>query len=665
MVGQNGGIRLLTFGEGLLRFAPTDDRHDAYHGKPSAASTVLRTVGGDELNVCVALARLGRDVAWASVLPTGSLGAVVRDCAAEAGVRMDYVVTHGGEEAEVGCFHVIPEENRVHYQRRHSAFCTQPAGLFDWSSALSERGEGAWLHLTGITPMLGTQPAASWAAAIDAAVAQGAPISVDLNFRPQLGSISKLWGFVNPKLASIDLLILSAHSVQALAAHLGVPDDASAAKKRRLDAGAILANAEDCEAVLPRLRALQEHLAGPALACCLKTRTGDKQSRWSVIVDADGVHTTEQTPTVHTPKDECGGGSAWAAGVIDTLSHKIRAAGKKKPERRDHHVVLGAEVARVASRRGDLLAALAQETIGDHSTASQADLDTIEARFVGSPALVEGLPDSSCKGAQHGSLQASSSRPPTSSALSARHQEPLARKRIHEALERLGNAKVIAILRAKNESRAVERCVELMNMGYRAIEVTCDSVGFAEGTLLPQVVSAVGSHCLVGVGTVTSLAQLELAAKGGAHFALSPVRPIESFGGEGFVQACHRMGVLAMPAAFTPQEIYECSELHGALCVKVFPAQLWSPATFQDLRKVGSFGRYQLCPSGGIDASTCEAWLKAGATAVGMGGCLVGKDVAVPPDDEKALAAAEADWKEKGRPGAVALAAKLGFVPRS
>merc|ERR1719356_603738 len=104
----------------------------------------------------------------------------------------------------------------------------------------------------------------------------------------------------------------------------------------------------------------------------------------------------------------------------------------------------------------------------------------------------------------------------------------------------MDSAKVVAIIRAKHEARAVERAVELADLGYKAIEITADSAGFAEGRLMPAVSAAVGGRCLVGVGTVTTVAQLELAAKGGAAFALSPVRPTAGWSGEGgFIRACH------------------------------------------------------------------------------------------------------------------------------
>merc|ERR1712050_350193 len=148
------------------------------------------------------------------------------------------------------------------------------------------------------------------------------------------------------------------------------------------------------------------------------------------------------------------------------------------------------------------------------------------------------------------------------------------------------------------------------------------------------------------------MGQLDLAARGGADFALSAVRPTAGWGGSGFVQECHRRGVLAMPAAFTPQEIYECVEVHGALTVKIFPAQLWNPGALKDLKRIGNYGGYRLCPSGGIDGENVQAWLAAGATCCGMGSCLAGKDIAVDPKDAKALQAATDEWANKGQPSA-------------
>jgi len=279
----------------------------------------------------------------------------------------------------------------------------------------------------------------------------------------------------------------------------------------------------------------------------------------------------------------------------------------------------------------------------------------VEARYHGRTVVVDGLTAAGDP--------ASAAEPGVPAELTAGSLEQgEASMRLLEALELLDSAKVIGILRAKHEARAVERAVELADLGYRAIEVTVDSVGFAEGRLLPAVVRAVGGRCLVGIGTVTTPEHLELAVQGGARFALSPVRPTVGWGHGGFVRECHRRGVLAMPAAFTPQEIHQCVEEYGALTVKIFPAQLWSPSALKDLRRIGDFGKYRLCPSGGVTCSTAEAWLAAGATAVGMGSCLVGKDVATSPEDSVALCAAEQEWRSKAKLDAANLAKRLSLA---
>eukprot|EP00927_Polykrikos_kofoidii_P012559 TRINITY_DN15423_c0_g1_i1.p1 TRINITY_DN15423_c0_g1~~TRINITY_DN15423_c0_g1_i1.p1 ORF type:complete len:682 (-),score=122.96 TRINITY_DN15423_c0_g1_i1:141-2126(-) len=660
MVDSCSSFRFLSFGEAMLRFAPAG-KHDDWRGKPSCMSTCTRAVGGDELNVCVALARLGRDASWASVLPSGPLGDVVKICAADAKVRLNHLVEVEG--GDIGTYHMMPESSSVHYQRKNSAFGKQQQGAWDWSRVIAERkGDNAsvWLHVTGISPLICDNAAENWRQAVRAADVAGATVSVDFNYRPQLGTIEKLWSVVEPEIPRIHLLVVSAHSLHSLNSLLHLEADCATSAGRQ--AGCAFSAGDDAtSSVLPALKRLHAKLNGPAVAICLKVRGDDqRQRRWSIIIDADGVHSTEVTPTEHVPKDECGGGSAWCAGCIDRLSTDLLATGSSTPKRRDGVVALGSASAVAAARRGDILAALAQESAGDNSQATRADLEAEEQACEGKRACVDGLRVS---WSRTGTVK----RAWDDNAMVAT-AEPVAKKRRLESIvEQLEKAKVIAILRAKNEERAIARAIELADMGFKAIEVTCDSAGFQEERLLPALIRAVGQRMLVGVGTVMCLEDLEKAARGSASFALSPVRPCAFKGGwstadgSNFVLECHQRGILAMPAAFTPQEIYECVEVYGALIVKVFPAQLWSPSALRDLKRVGCFGSYRLCPSGGIDCENAEAWLAAGASSVGMGSCLVGKDTAVTPGDSVALAAAEEEWKTKAKPKAEEFAKRLSL----
>ena len=223
--------------------------------------------------------------------------------------------------------------------------------------------------------------------------------------------------------------------------------------------------------------------------------------------------------------------------------------------------------------------------------------------------------------------------------------------RVDATFRRLQDAKAVAILRAKNYEVALQRGVELVELGCKAIEVTCDSVNFEQ--LLVGLVQRVGDRCCVGVGTVLYPEQLDVAARSGAVFALSPVHPTWDY-----VRSCHRRGVLAVPAASSPQEIYQAYEA-GARIIKVFPAQLWTPSLLSQVKAVGLFGQANLLPSGGITPAAAPEWLKAGAIMVGMGSRLVGKDVRVVPTDVEALKAARQEWIDEGRSRAAAIFKEL------
>ena len=119
-----------------------------------------------------------------------------------------------------------------------------------------------------------------------------------------------------------------------------------------------------------------------------------------------------------------------------------------------------------------------------------------------------------------------------------------------------------------------------------------------------------------------------------------------------------------MPAAYTPQEIYKC-QAEGARTVKLFPAQMWTIKTLKAVRGVGDFCKVNFCPSGGINHDNAPLWLEAGAAAVGMGSCLAGSDIKIPPptnaEEQAKFDAACEHWASVGRPGAIALVKTLGI----
>ena len=211
----------------------------------------------------------------------------------------------------------------------------------------------------------------------------------------------------------------------------------------------------------------------------------------------------------------------------------------------------------------------------------------------------------------------------------------------------LHRAGALAILRVRGPSVdvAVSRGVELAQMGCQAIEVTLDSPHWKE--VLSRLRSELPEHVLLGVGTVMdeTVSQVSVAASLGASFALSPIDPI------GFVDECHRRGVLAVPSAFTSNEWYA---LHrkGAKMVKLFHAGAISPAILKSMLGVTPLGQQiRIMPSGGVSPANAHEWWDAGAVVVGMGSNLVGGEIDHEPGSAAHEAAAR-KWADGGKAAA-------------
>jgi 2-dehydro-3-deoxyphosphogluconate aldolase/(4S)-4-hydroxy-2-oxoglutarate aldolase len=103
----------------------------------------------------------------------------------------------------------------------------------------------------------------------------------------------------------------------------------------------------------------------------------------------------------------------------------------------------------------------------------------------------------------------------------------------------------------------------------------------------------------------------------GAQFIVTPTLNLD------LIQLAHRYSAVIVPGAATPTEILTAWNA-GADMVKVFPAaQLGGPEYLKALR--GPLPQILLVPTGGVNLQNSGAFIKAGATALGVGGELVDK----------------------------------------
>ena len=118
---------------------------------------------------------------------------------------------------------------------------------------------------------------------------------------------------------------------------------------------------------------------------------------------------------------------------------------------------------------------------------------------------------------------------------------------------------------------------------------------------------------MLGLGSIRAVDELRLGLDCGAQFLVSPICL------ESMVRAAVEAGVVLLPGAFSPTEV--ASAWHwGAEIVKLFPARGLGPTYVRDL--LAPMPHLRLMPTGGVDLGNMQAYYRAGAVAVGIGGQL-------------------------------------------
>jgi 2-dehydro-3-deoxygluconokinase len=270
-VNADGG--LVTLGETLGLLVAEDV------GPLSLARGMRLGMGGAESNVAIGVARLGVPATWIGRLGDDPVGDLVeRQLLAE---RVRCVVHRDPAPTAL----MLRERRtgtatRVSYYRHGSAGShLRPADLPD--GVVEEAG---LLHLSGITPALGPEPAETVREAVRRARKAGVPVSVDLNYRSRLWDTATAGPVFRELAAGADILFAGDDEAR-IALGSGAP--------------------ETPEALAGRLAAL-----GPAEVVVKLGRRGA-----TALVDGEVI---EVPPVPVQAVDTVGAGDAFVAGYLAT-----------------------------------------------------------------------------------------------------------------------------------------------------------------------------------------------------------------------------------------------------------------------------------------------------------------------------------------------------------
>jgi 2-dehydro-3-deoxyphosphogluconate aldolase/(4S)-4-hydroxy-2-oxoglutarate aldolase len=180
-------------------------------------------------------------------------------------------------------------------------------------------------------------------------------------------------------------------------------------------------------------------------------------------------------------------------------------------------------------------------------------------------------------------------------------------------LGRIRDLGLVPVVRAQSAEEASQAIDAIRAGGIDVLEVTMtvpDAV-----PLIAQVAKRFGKDAVIGAGTVLDAETARACILAGAQFVVTPTLKAET------IACCRRYGVPVLPGALTPTEVLTAWEA-GADMVKVFPCSAVGGASYIKALKA-PLPQVELVPTGGVNLDTAADFIRAGASALGLGADLV------------------------------------------
>ena len=182
-----------------------------------------------------------------------------------------------------------------------------------------------------------------------------------------------------------------------------------------------------------------------------------------------------------------------------------------------------------------------------------------------------------------------------------------------ETLHRIIEVGIVPVVRTASSEEALQAVEAIKAGGVPVVEITMTVPGALR--VIEKVAARYGADVLVGAGTVLDAETARACILAGAEFIVSPALNLDT------IAMCRRYGKVVMPGALTPTEVLAAWQA-GADFVKVFPCDSVGGAKYLKSLKA-PLPQIQMVPTGGVSLQTAADFIKAGASALGVGSDLV------------------------------------------
>ena len=197
--------------------------------------------------------------------------------------------------------------------------------------------------------------------------------------------------------------------------------------------------------------------------------------------------------------------------------------------------------------------------------------------------------------------------------------------------------KIIAIVRGAEPEQCKAVAKALYAGGIRLMEITYDQKRPETWQATANAIGALAreyeGRMFVGAGTVTSPELVELTAKAGGAFIISPDTDVA------VIKKTRELGLVSMPGAMTPSEI-KTAHNAGADFVKLFPVGSLGAGYLKAVK--APLSHIKIMAVGGVNEENAAEFLKAGAAGLGVGGNLAKKAWIEAGEYDRLTAAAKA-----------------------
>ncbi|MEO8103439.1 MAG: bifunctional 4-hydroxy-2-oxoglutarate aldolase/2-dehydro-3-deoxy-phosphogluconate aldolase [Betaproteobacteria bacterium] len=162
----------------------------------------------------------------------------------------------------------------------------------------------------------------------------------------------------------------------------------------------------------------------------------------------------------------------------------------------------------------------------------------------------------------------------------------------------LAASPVMPVIVLDRVADAVPLAEALVSGGIRVLEVTLRTPVALDCV---RAIRAAVPQAIVGVGTITNIADMDASRAAGAQFGVSPGTT------PGLLAHAATSGFAFLPGSMTPSDVMRTLDA-GFTAMKLFPAR--QAGGVEMLKALGGpFPQVLFCPTGGIDAESAAAFL--------------------------------------------------------